>query len=178
MMGDPIVFGAAGAIVAPVFPSSARQRGASLWSLPLMLGMGPMRSELWRVTGAGVQRIASLRGVPQCGQPLGGAAACTVQHFKAVSLYSVTAAGVATEIAQLPVTDAGVVSVGPGLHASSMTVERAMLIIDLAARGLTRIPLPANSQFAAEVRAGPGYLVTLSYAENRRSRVRRYRITE
>jgi Zn-dependent protease with chaperone function len=173
MMGDPVVFGAGATMVVPAFSTATRARSPSIWLLPFG-GMDPMRTELWRVTERGAGRVASLRGVPQCGEPLGGVAACAVRHINSVSLYTVTAQGVATEIAQLPTSDLGVVAVGPGRRVSSMTFERVMLVIDLGTRRLTRIALPPNSQYASEVRAGPGYVVTLSYAENQRSTVRRY----
>jgi len=57
-----------------------------------------------------------------------------------------------------------------------MTFDRSIVEIDLAARRLTRIALPPNTEYSAEVTARPGFVVTLSYGENRRSTVRRYRV--
>jgi hypothetical protein len=112
----------------------------------------------------------------QCGEPLGGAAVCTAQRRSRTSLYAVSADGEATEVARLPLQDLGVVVLGPGGRVASMTFKREIVTIDLAARRLTRLPLPPNSDFASEVHAGPGWIVTLGYAENRKSTVRSYRV--
>jgi hypothetical protein len=90
----------------------------------------------------------------------------------------VSADGAATEVARLRLEDLGSVSLGPGLRATSMTYKRAVVIIDLATKRLTRVPLAPDSQFASEVRAGAGWVATLSYVENRSSKVRFYRLTE
>ena len=68
------------------------------------------------------------------------------------------------------------VSLGPGLQAASPTFDRGIVTVDLAARRLTRIALPPNTAFASEVRAGPGWAVTLGYGQNQKSVVRAYTI--
>jgi hypothetical protein len=67
-------------------------------------------------------------------------------------------------------------AVGPGARASSMQFDGSLLVVDLAARRLTRVTLPQGSEYPSEVRSGDGYVVTLSYPENRRSVVRHYRV--
>jgi len=175
--GEPIVFGATSVAIVPTFRNTMRGSAVSLWSLLDAFG-GQMQMDLWRVRGDTVRRTATLPGAVQCGEPLGGAAVCTAQRRSATSLYAVSADGVATEVARLPLRDLGVVALGPGLRAASMTFTRTMVTIDLPARRLTRLPLPPNSDFASEVRAGPGWIVTLGYAENRKSKVRLYRIVQ
>ena len=175
MMGEPLVFGTTNSVVAPVYPRPSRQV-SSVWLLAFS-GMSVLRTELWRLTASGASRIASLRGVPQCGQPLGGAAACVVRQMNATALYTVTSDGVATEVARVSGGDMGAMVAGPGLHAASMALDReALVLVDLAARSLTRVPLPAGGEYASEIRTGPGYIVTLGYAQNGRATVRKYRL--
>lgn len=174
VVGEPIVFGATEMVIVPSFTNSPRGRSLSLWTM--FSGWDAIHTDLWGVRGDSIQRVASLRGAPQCGDPLGGAATCVVRRAGGTALYGVSARGEATEVAEVASQDLGVVTVGPGLHVTSMTFQRAIVVIDLAARRLTRIPLPPNSQFAAEVRAGPGWIVTLGMAENRRSKIRYYRV--
>jgi Zn-dependent protease with chaperone function len=176
MIGEPVVFGTTNSLVLPAYTPMTRGTAPSILSMAL-LGMSPLRTELWRVAGTGVQRVVSLRGVPQCGEPLDGAAACVVRESNALSFYSLTADGVATEIGRRRGADLGVMAVGPGLHAASMAYDRSMLIVDIAARRMTRAPLPEGSEFPAEVRSASGYAVALGYSENRRTTVRRYRIS-
>ena len=176
MMGEPLVFGATNTVVAPVFPRPSRQQASSIWLLAFS-GVSFLRTELWRLTPTGASRVATLRGVPQCGEPLGGAAACAVRQSSTTALYTVTAEGVATPVAHLSGSDVGVIVAGPGLHAASMSFDAStMVLVDLEARRLTRVPLPPGSQYASEIRAGPGYVVALSYAENGRHKVRKYRV--
>ncbi|HUQ82449.1 MAG TPA: M48 family metalloprotease [Gemmatimonadaceae bacterium] len=176
MVGDPIVFGQATTVIVPTYKATRRGAGASAtWALPLM-GINPRQSELWRVRGDDLVRVASLRGVPQCGAPANGVAACESRHMRATSLYAIDAAGVTTEVAQLASPTLGMVAVGPGLRAASMKLDRSIQVIDLAARRLTTVSLPAVTEYASEVRVTARYIVTLSYAENRRSTVRRYRL--
>ena len=174
MMGEPLVFGTTN-VVAPVF-ASVRQRGSSVVALALFGMPSSLRTELWRLTTTGSHRIASLRGVPQCGEPLDGAAACVVRQVGTMALYTVTAEGVATEVAHVSSGDMGVMAAGPGLRAAAMTFDRSMVLVDLVARRLTRVPLPAGREYASEIRSGPGYVITLSYGENGRSKVRKYRV--
>ncbi|HEX6052724.1 MAG TPA: M48 family metalloprotease, partial [Gemmatimonadaceae bacterium] len=175
VLGDPLIFGTANAIVAPVFPGMMRGRTAYTSPLAMFTAMS-LRAELWRVAGGEVRPIARLSGVPQCGAPMGGLAACVVRGRSSMGLYTVTADGVATELARLRGSELGVMAVGPGPRASSMQFDGSLLVADLAARRLTRITLPQGSDYPSEVRTGDGYVVTLSYPENRRSVVRRYRV--
>ena len=176
MMGEPLVFGTTNTVIAPVFPRPSGKNAPSVWLLAFSR-VSFLRTELWRLTPTGANRVATLRGMPQCGQPIGGAAACAVRQSNTTELYAVTAEGVATPVAQLSGSDVGVIVAGPGLHAASMTFDRSsMLLVDLAARRLTRVPLPAGSQYASEIRSGPGYIVALSYTENGRHKVQKYRV--
>jgi len=178
MMGEPIVFGQGTTVIVPTLNNALREgRPVSLWTLPFT-GFDALRTDLWRVRGDSIQRVSSLRGAPQCGDPVVSSAACVVRQMKATSLYTVSETGVATEVARLQAQDIGIVAVGPGLRTASMGFDRTVLVTDLAARRLTRIPLPPNSTFASEVRAGPGYIVTLSIDQNRRSTVRLYRVDD
>ena len=175
IMGEPLVFGTTNSVVAPVFPRPSQQV-SSVWLLAFS-GMSVLRTELWRLTTSGASRIASLRGVPQCGEPLGGAAACVVRQMNATSLYTVTSEGAATEVARVSGSDMGAMVAGPGLRAASMAFDQgAMVLIDLAARRLTRVPLPAGGEYASEIRSGPGYIVTLGYGQSGRATVRKYRV--
>ena len=175
MIGEPIVFGDGSTVVVPTFVNMLRVGVSAMWMMP-MLGMDPMRSELWRARGDSLVRIASVRGVPECGEPLGGVAACTTQHVKATSLYTIDASGAVVEVARLEARDGGVMALGPGPRAASMKFDRSVRTFDLAARRLTTIRLPAGSDYASEVRTGDGYVVTLSYGENKRVKVSLYRI--
>jgi Zn-dependent protease with chaperone function len=175
MIGEPMVFGEAATVIVPVYANVRRGRPSSLWAIPLT-GMDPLRTELWRVRGDSLTRGATLRGVPECGEPAGGVVACSAQHFRSTSLYTIDANGTAVEVAQLRSQDVGAIAVGPGARAASMKFDRSIQVIDLAARRLTTISLPPTTVYATEVRAGPGYVATLSQAENRRSMVRLYRI--
>jgi hypothetical protein len=141
-----------------------------------MLGMDALRSELWRVRGDSIARLSSLRGVPQCGAPANGVAACASRYSRGTSLYSIDGNGKAVEVAQLASHDIGVLGLGPGLYLAGMKFDRTIEIIDLATRRLTKIATPAGTDYAGEVRAGPGFVATLSYAENRRSTVRLFRL--
>jgi len=174
MVGEPIVFGSASAVIVPTFANRLRATPISLWAM--VSGIDAFHTDLFRVHGDTVRHVATLQGATQCGQPSGGAAACSVQRRSGTALYSVSVAGVATEVARLSSRDLGVVALGPGLRATSMTYKRDVVLVDLTTRRLTRIALPPNGQFASEVRVGPGWLMTLSYAENRRSAVRFYRV--
>jgi len=175
MVGEPIVFDQGNTVIVPTYVNVMRGRTSALWALPL-LGMDPLRSELWRVRGDSLKRIASIRGVPECGAPVGGIAACAARHVRATSLYTIDANGVAVEVAQLASHNLGVVVVGPGTRAASMRFDHSIQLIDLARCRLTTIPLGPRSDYASEVRAGPGYAVTLSHNQNRRATVRLYRI--
>jgi hypothetical protein len=175
LMGEPLIFGTANAIVAPVFPGMGR--GRSPYASPLaVFSMMSLETELWRVAGSDVRPIARLSGVPQCGAPMGEVAACVVHQRSSMGLYTVTSDGVATEVGRLRGSELGVMAVGPGPRASSMQFDGRLLVVDLAARRLTRVTLPEGSEYPSEVRSGDGYVVTLSYPENRRSVVRHYRV--
>ena len=128
------------------------------------------------VAGGDGRPIARLSGVPQCGPPLGGVAACVVRQRSSIGLYTVTADGVVTELARLHDSELGAMTAGPGPRATSMQFDGTFLVADLAARRLTRVTLPPGSEYPSEIRSGDGYIVTLDYPENRRSVVRKYRI--
>jgi hypothetical protein len=152
-----------------------RSPALSFWSLPFFgVDLPPM--ELWRVHGDSVRRLASVRGAPQCGEPVSGMAACAVHRINATSLYTVAATGAVEEISQLSLNEFRPAAIGPGLWAASATFDRGIVTVDLAAKRMTRIELPPNGSFASEVRAGPGWAVTLGYGQNQRSVVRSYRI--
>jgi len=175
MVGEPIVFDQGNTVIVPTYVNVMRGRASALWALPL-LGMDPLRSELWRVRGDSLRRIASIRGIPDCGAPAGGVAACAARHVRATSLYTIDASGAAVEVAQLASRNLGAVVVGPGTRAALMRFDHSIQLIDLARRRLTTIPLGPKSEYASEVRAGPGYAVTLSHNQNRRATVRLYRV--
>ena len=132
MVGDPIVFNAASAVIVPTFANRLRATPVSLWAM--VGGIDAFHTDLFRVHGDSVRRTATLQGATQCGQPSGGAAACSVQRRNGMSFYAVDAAGLATEIARLRSRDFGVVALGPGLRATSMTYKRDVVIVDLATR--------------------------------------------
>jgi Zn-dependent protease with chaperone function len=180
MTGEPTVFDEGATLIFPSYRNVTRSaaRGTlpvSLWSLPFF-GVDLPAMELWRVHGDSVRSLTSVRGTPQCGEPLEGKAACAVHRLNATSLYTVSASGGVEEVAQLSQNDFRLAAVGPGLWAASGTFDRAIVVVDLAAKRLTRIALPPNGSFASEVRAGPGWAVTLGYGQNQRSVVRSYRI--
>jgi len=181
MSGEPIVFDAGATLIFPSYPNALRAaRGQpvpalSLWSVPFF-GVDLPAMELWRVHGDSVRSLTSVRGTPQCGEPLGGKAACAVHRLNATSLYTMSASGDVEEVAQLSLNEFRLAAVGPGLWAASGTFDRGIVVIDLAAKRLTRIELPPNGSFASEVRAGPGWAVTLGYGPNQRSVVRSYRV--
>jgi hypothetical protein len=181
MTGEPTVFDGGATLVFPSYPDAIRAaRGQpvpalSLLSLPFFGGDLPAM-ELWRVHGDSVRSLTSVRGTPQCGEPFGGKAACAVHRLNATSLYTMSSSGVVEEVAQLSLNEFRMAAVGPGLWAASGTFDREIVVIDLAAKRLTRIELPPNGSFASEVRAGPGWAVTLGYGPNQRSVVRSYRL--
>jgi Zn-dependent protease with chaperone function len=178
MSGEPIVFDEGATLIVPSYRNVLRAQrtpAVSLWSLPFF-GVDLPAMELWRVHGDSVRPLTSVRGTPQCGEPVGGMAACAVHRMNATSLYTVGASGVVEEVAQLSLNEFRLAAVGPGLRAASATFDRGIVAIDLAAKRLTRIELPPNGQFASEVRAGPGWAVTLGYGQNQRSVVRAYRV--
>lgn len=180
LMGEPLVFARGASVLLPTMASSMRRGPASGVPVLAMLSSMPpfsmdyLRTDLWRVHGDSLARVASLRGPLQCGEPEDGATACVVRVMKATSLYVVSADGSAQEVAQIPVRDMGVVSAGPGLRAASMTFDGTMLLADLAARRLTRVQMPAGTPFASDVRAGPGFVATLGVTERGTSKVRFY----
>jgi hypothetical protein len=180
MTGDPTVFDEGATLIFPSYRTVMRAAAqgvppVSLWSLPFF-GFDLPAMELWRVHGDSARVLTSVRGTPQCGEPLGGKAACAVHRLNATSLYTMSASGAVEEVAQLSQNEFRLAAVGPGLWAASGTFDREILVVDLAAKRLMRIALPPNGSFASEVRAGPGWAVTLGYGPNQRSVVRSYRI--
>ena len=178
MTGEPIVFDDGATLIVPTYRSlvtAQRSPALSLWTLPF-LGVDMPAMELWRVHGDSVRPLTSVRGTPQCGEPVGGTAACAVHRMNATSFYTVGASGVVEEVAELSRSEFRLAMVGPGLRVASATFDRAIVAVDLAAKRLTRIDLPPNGPIAAEARVGPGWAVTLEYGPNQRSVVRGYRI--
>jgi Zn-dependent protease with chaperone function len=178
--GEPIVFDEGATLVFPSYRNTVRAAGQrmpplSLWAIPLFGVDLPAMDLVW-VHGDSVRSLISVRGTPQCGEPLGGQAACVVHRLNATSFYTVGETGDIEEVAQLSINEFRVAAVGPGLHAASAMFDRGIVVVDLAAKRLTRIALPPNGQFATEARAGPGWAVTLGYGQNQRSVVRSYRI--
>jgi Zn-dependent protease with chaperone function len=177
IVGEPIVFDRGTTVIIPAFQRRLRSRvdvpDLSLWSLVFSGYDGPAM-ELWRVHGDSVRPLAPMRGGAQCGEPLGDMAACVARRMRSTSLYTVTASGMATEVARLSMPDVGAVSVGPGPRVASMGYDRHMVLVDLVTRRLTRIPMPPNTPYSADIRVGPGWIVTLGYGDNQRSVVRRY----
>jgi len=178
MSGEPIVFDQGATLIVPSYRNTLqaqRTPAVSLWSLPFF-GVDLPPTELWRVHGDSARPLTSVRGTPQCGEPVGAMAACAVHRMNATSLYTVGATGVVEEVAQLSGNEFRLAAMGPGLWGASATFDRGIVTIDLAAKRLTRIELPPNGSFASEVRAGPGWAVTLGYGSNQRSVVRSYRV--
>jgi hypothetical protein len=177
MNGEPIVFDQGATLIVTSYRDvlNGGSPAYSLWSLPFFgFEMPPM--ELWRIHGDSVKALTPLRGTATCGEPLGGMAACAVHRMRSTALVTVNAAGTVEEIAQLSMNDLRLGALGPGLHAASSTFDGSVVLVDVAARRLTRIKLPPNTAFASEVRAGPGWVVTLGYGQNQKSVVRAYKI--
>jgi hypothetical protein len=175
IVGEPIVFGPASTVIVPVYP---RSLGTGVLALsPLaMFGADGLRAELLRVVDGRATPVTTMRGYPQCGAPLGGVVACAARHMRATSLYTIDSSGTAVEVAQLPVQDFGGMWMGPGARGAAMSFTQTIVDIDLAARRMTRVTLPPNTDYASEVTSGPGFVVTLSHGVNRRATVRRYRV--
>jgi hypothetical protein len=181
IVGEPIVFDQGATVIVPAFQRQVRPWGGvpELTLLSLAFGNfdGP-GMELWRVHGDSVRALTPLRGAAQCGAPAGDVAACIARRMRSTSLYTVTANGMATEVARLSLQDVGMMSVGPGPRVASMGFDRAIVLVDLASRRLTRIPMPRDTPYSTDLRVGPGWIVTLGYGDNRRSVVRRYLVAK
>jgi Zn-dependent protease with chaperone function len=178
MSGEPIVFDEGATLILPTYrrlAAAQRSPALSLWTLPFF-GVDMPAMELWRVHGDSVRPLTSVRGTPQCGEPVSGKAACAVHRMNATSFYMVGASGGLEEVAELSLNEFRMATVGPGLRSASATLDRGIVAIDLVAKRLTRIDLPPNGPIAAEARVGPGWAVTLGYGPNQRSVVRSYRV--
>ena len=175
VMGEPIVFGLGSEVFVSSYGDLQQFKPPSLWSMA-MFGLPSMEAQFWRVTSGTPVRVGTIKGVPDCGAPAGGVVVCSARHLKATSLYSLSPRGELVEVAQLNAQDFGNVSAGPGLRVASMSFTRDIIAVDLATKRLVRASLPPNTIYASEVRAGPGWAATLTYADNRRSTVRLYRI--
>jgi Zn-dependent protease with chaperone function len=176
--GEPIVFDAGATVIVPTYRSlvaAQRSPALSLWTLPF-LGVDMPAMELWRIHGDSARPLTSVRGAPQCGEPVGGTAACAVLRMNATSFYTVGASGAVQEVAELSHGEFRLATVGPGLRVASATLDRGIVAVDLTAKRLIRIDLPPNGPIAAEARVGPGWAVTLGYGPNQRSVVRSYRV--
>jgi hypothetical protein len=177
LSGEPVVFDQGATVIVPSY-RNVLNGGApqiSLWTLPFF-GFEMPSVELWRIHGDSVTRLAPMRGAANCGQPQGGVAACAVQRMRSTGLATVSASGALVDVAQLSSSMMRVVELGPGLRATSSTFDRGIIVVDLAARRLTRIELPPNTPFAAEARVGPGWAVTLGYGRNQKFVVKAYRV--
>jgi hypothetical protein len=176
--GEPIVFDGGATLIVPSYRTVLRGLGSpglSAWPIPFFgIELPPM--VLWRVHGDSVRSLVPVRGTAQCGEPLGGVAACAVQSFTATSLYTVSASGAVEEVARLSLNELRLVSLGPGLRAASSTFDQHVVVVDLATKRLTSVELPPNTGFAAEVKAGKDWIVTLGYGPNQRAAIRSYRI--
>jgi Zn-dependent protease with chaperone function len=175
VMGEPIVFGLGSPVFVPSYGDPRRLTAPSLWSMA-MFGGPVMETEIWRVVGGTRAQVGRVKAPPSCGPPASGVVACSARHVKATSLYTLSSRGELTEVAQLKSQDLGNFTAGPGLRVASMSFSRAIIAVDLATKKLVRASLPPNTSYASDVRAGPGWAATLTYAENRQSTVRLYRI--
>ena len=175
VMGEPIVFGLGSEVFVSAYGDLRQFQPPSLWSMA-MFGAASMEAQLWRVTGGNRARVGTVKAPPNCGSPVNGVVACAARHVKATSLYTLSSRGELAEVAQLNSQDVGNVTAGPGLRVASMTFKRELIAVDLAAKTLIRVELPPNTTYASDVRAGAGWAATLTYADNRRSTVRLYRI--
>jgi hypothetical protein len=179
VVGEPLVFDEGATVIVPGFERMNRPQSGmptpSLWALALFGLEGPPM-QLYRVHGDSVRVLAPVRGGVQCGEPLGGWALCVVHRLNATLLYAVSSRE-ASAVAQLSSQDFRLAAPGPGLRAGSMSLDRGgVVLVDLAARRLTRVSMPTQASFATEVRSGPGWIVTLGSGQNQRSTVRTYRI--
>ena len=180
IVGEPIVFGAAATVMIPSYGLGAYDNFSFASVAPVafraLFGGNELQSEIRRVVDGKLVSVAPVRGYPECGEPLRGIVACAARQRKGTSLYTLDASGVLTEVARPAGQELGVMSVGPGLRVASLKLDRSIADIDLATRHLTRIVMPANADYAAEVRTGPGYVITLSHGDRRQTTVRRYRV--
>ena len=175
VMGDPIVFGLGSEVFVPSYRSLRQFEPPSLWSMA-MFGVTPMEAQVWRVTGGVRTQVGTVKAPPQCGSPANGVVACSANHIKATSLYTLSSRGEVVEVAQLSSQDVGNVAVGQGLRIGSMSYKRELIVVDLATKKLVRATLPPNTTYASDVRVGPGWAATLNYVDGKRSTVRLYRI--
>ena len=174
-VGDPVVFGLGPEVFVSSYGDLRQFKPPSLWSMA-MFGMPSMEAQFWRVTGGNRVRVGTIKGMPDCGSPANGVVTCSARHRQATSLYTLSSRGELTEVAQVTGQDFGNVVAGPGLRVASMSFSREIISVDLATKRLVRALLPPNTTYASDVRVGPGWAATLTYAENRSSTVRLYRI--
>jgi hypothetical protein len=174
-VGEPVVFGLGSEVFMSSYGDLQRFKAPSLWSMA-MFGMPSMEAQFWRVTGGNRVRVGTMKGLPTCGSPRNELVACSVRHMRATSLYTLSSGSELIEVAQLNSRDFGNVTAGPGLRVTSMSFSGDLIAVDLATKRLVRASLPPNTPYASDVRAGPGWLATLTYSDGRRSTVRLYRI--
>ena len=180
ILNQAMVFDSGSTLIVPSYRQNQSARLLSGAMSPLSVlafGFQMPSMQLWRVHGDSVRMLGGVRGTLQCGDAVGGIAACGAVSLHGTSLYTVTTAGELTEIARLRTSDMRSPTMGPGLAAVSSSFDRGVSIIDLGARQVTRVTMPAATPFSTEAIAADGWLVTLSFAGDRRSLVTRYRLS-
>ncbi|HSA57139.1 MAG TPA: M48 family metalloprotease [Gemmatimonadaceae bacterium] len=109
--------------------------------------------DLWEVSAAGHRRIGSLDGFPQCGPPDSGAAICLIRRGRGASVWTVGPRGAERLVSRL--RDLGLAQMGPGARMTAVTGPERVTDVDLVARRLTEITLPAHpGVYEARVSAG------------------------
>lgn len=158
-------------IVAPAF--DYKPRGPSMLA---MFTMTP-RVDLWETTLSGEQKIGNFEGMPQCGMTEDARAICVVhQQSDRSQLWTIDRTGPARYEGIAPVGDIARVSIGPGARVSGMRLSDAtVVVVDVAARKVWNIKLPADSGFASEARIVPGR-VTVLRLENGKSVLFAYKV--
>ena len=136
-------------------------RGTMSLSLLMMLGQGP-RWELWRLDARGArQRLATVGGMPSCGQPdARDEVLCAAQDGALVRVWRVDAAGRVHDAGAVPVGPFGLTTIDDGRVAVWLADGRHLVVLD-PARGRGQrvaIDLPGG---VLSARAIPGGIVAL-----------------
>jgi hypothetical protein len=108
MTGEPTVFDGGATLVFPSYPDAiraAREQPARCRYCRCRSSAETCRR--WALAGPRGQRPIAHVGArtPQCGEPLGGKAACAVHRLNATSLYTMSLSGVVEEVAQLSLNE-------------------------------------------------------------------------